>query len=165
MNDVLNFVSATSETRWQLFLDRGYYSPLDNSEVVLFTKEYLDDLFDNWDTWSSYNDIWSFYLPLVRRAATNLWDCDNIPWTIKTDPRRLTIYRFKFNFTEFLVHFINCYRSNLSDFSQKFPNLDPHVEVFNLSIKDYFSKLADLCKDENEYELIVRKTKIKKILE
>lgn len=165
MSDILDFVEATSERRWELFLTKGHYSPLDNSEVVLFTQEFLSDFFDNWDRWKDEKDMWEYYLPLLRRAALHLWDSNHILWSVKTNPKRLSIYRMKFDLNEFIDHFIKVFRTSQENFSEIFPNLESDPNSFNLSIKDYFWKLASSCSNEDEYELIVRKNKIKQILQ
>lgn len=160
-DEIIDVLPLDIEHRKKWFSATGILHGL-NSEEVEKTLELFNKVLDNWDRYKKYN-ISEYVLPMIRKSIHYLYSDESIIWSFKSDSNRLKVYRLKFNIEEYFKHFNYIFNRNINQFKNEFSNIDAEAELFNLCIKDYFTKLSNDSLSE-DYISTIRDLNINTIL-
>ena len=162
-DEITDILPLDKEHRRKWFQATGLLMGL-NVEESQKTLDIFNELLDNWELYKKYNEIYEYMLPMLRRAISYLYSDECIIWSIKSDKKRLEVYRLNFNLLEYIDHFNNLFIKNKVSFIDNFVNIDAEAELCHLCIRDYFYHLSKISSSE-DYLSILREKRINNILD
>jgi len=161
-DEIVDILPLDKEHRRKWFSATGLLMGL-NVEEVEKTLDIFNELLDNWEIYKKYNEIYDYMLPMLRRAINYLYSDECLIWSIKSDKKRLTVYRLNFDLLEYVEHFNSLFIKNKENFLNNFVNIDAEAELCHLCIRDYFYRLAKISSSE-DYISLLREKRINAIV-
>jgi hypothetical protein len=161
--DYIDKLINSSEVEREDWLEiSGFFGGISKSQKEKMI-ELFNQLLNNWSRYEKFISICEYMLPMIRQAASYLDIDGNMPYTVKSNNKKVFVYNYNFDLDKYLEHFHELFNVSSDQFLKIFINIDVEAELCHLCIRDYFYSLAKSSKVEL-YDSIVREINIDKII-